>query len=82
MALADLSKAIELSKDTHQLTKCRALCQRGIIKRKNNDNEAAREDFNESAKLGSKFARSQLVSLNPYAQLCNKMVSKLLADMN
>lgn len=81
MALADLSKAIDLSGDFYPLTKCRAMCQRGIIKRKLNDLDGARDDFNESAKLGSKFARQQLVDLNPYAKLCNQMVTKLLADM-
>lgn len=81
VALIDLTKSIELSTSQHQLTKCRALCQRGIVKRKLNDIDGAREDFNESAKLGSKFARQQLVTLNPYAQLCNQMVTKLLTDL-
>lgn len=81
MAVEDLTKAIELSKDTHLLTKCRAYCQRGIIKRKLNDNESARDDFNEAAKLGSKFARQQLVDINPYAQLCNQMVKQLIGDL-
>jgi hypothetical protein len=81
VALIDLASAIELCNDSHQLTKCRALCQRGIIKRKQNDIDGARDDFNESAKLGSKFARQQLIDLNPYAQLCNQMVTKLLADL-
>lgn len=81
VAVEDLSRAIELANDTHPLTKCRALCQRGIIKRKLNDTESARDDFNEAAKLGSKFARQQLVDLNPYAQLCNQMVKQLLGDL-
>jgi len=81
LALADLSRSIELSGDSFPLTKCRALCQQGMIRRKTGDVEGARESFNESAKLGSKFARQQLVDLNPYAQLCNQMVTKLLSDM-
>lgn len=81
VALADLEKAIELSHDTYPLTKCRAYCQRGIIKRKVNDTDSARDDFNEAAKLGSKFARQQLVDINPYAQLCNQMVKQLLGDL-
>lgn len=81
MALDDLQKAIELSHETHPLTKCRAYCQRGIIKRKVNDTEGARDDYNEAAKLGSKFARQQLVDINPYAQLCNQMVKQLLTDL-
>lgn len=80
VAIIDLEKSMAHCGDTHQLTKCRALCQRGIIKRKQNDIDGARDDFNECAKLGSKFARQQLVELNPYAQLCNQMVTKILSD--
>lgn len=78
----DLNKAIELcgDDDKYKLTKCRAYTQRGIIKRKLNDNEGARDDFNESAKMGSVFSQQQLIELNPYAQLCNQMVTKILAD--
>lgn len=80
MALNDLTKAIELSGENYNLTKCRAYAQRGIIKRKLNDVDGARDDFNESAKLGSEFARQQLVEINPYAQLCNQMVSQILTN--
>lgn len=80
MAINDLTKAIELSGEDYKLTKCRAYAQRGIIKRKLNDLEAARDDFNESAKLGSEFARQQLVEINPYTQLCNQMVSQILTS--
>jgi len=83
LALLDLSRSIELCGESFNLTKCRALCQRGIIKRKFFcDLTGARDDFNESAKLGSRFARQQLIELNPYAQLCNQMVTKLLTEMN
>lgn len=81
VALVDLTKSIALSNNTHPITKCRALCQRGIIKRKLGDIEGARDDFNEGAQLGSQYARQQLVVLNPYARLCNQMVTKLLTDM-
>lgn len=81
VALVDLTRSIELSGATFPRTSCRAYCQRGIIKKKIGDVEGAREDFNESAKLGSKFARHQIADLNPYAQLCSQMVSKLLSDM-
>lgn len=45
-----------------------------------NEIDEARDDFNKSAKLGSQFAKQQLVELNPYAQLCNQMVTKVLTD--
>jgi hypothetical protein len=81
-ALLDLNKAINLSTDKFLRTKCLAYTQRGIIKRKMNDMEGARSDFNESAKLGSEFSREQLVELNPYTQLCNQMVSKMLSEQS
>ena len=81
VAIADLNKAIELSGDTFKLTKCRAFCQRGTLSRKSGNNEAARDDFNESAKLGSKFARQQLVELNPYAQLCGQMMNEVIRKL-
>ncbi|CAO1403670.1 unnamed protein product [Diamesa serratosioi] len=81
LAILDLNKAIEQSSDTFKLTKCLAFCQRGTLNRKCGNNEAAREDFNESAKLGSKFARQQLVELNPYAQLCGQMMSEVMRKL-
>lgn len=81
VAFDDLTTAIALSQQKYPMTLCRAFCQRGIINRKLRRDDAARDDFNESAKLGSKFARQQLVDINPYAQLCNQMVSKLLVNM-
>ncbi|CAO1404366.1 unnamed protein product [Diamesa tonsa] len=81
LAIADLNNAIELSGDAFKLTKCRAFCQRGTLSRKCGNNEAARDDFNESAKLGSKFARQQLVELNPYAQLCGQMMNEVIRKL-
>ncbi|CRK99466.1 CLUMA_CG012699, isoform A [Clunio marinus] len=80
LAFCDLNKAIELSSECFPLTKSNALCQRGILRRKLGDDDAARNDFNESAQLGSTFARQQLIVLNPYAQLCNQMVTKLMTE--
>lgn len=34
----------------------------------------ARRDFEEAAKMGSKFAKTQLVEINPFAALCNQML--------
>jgi hypothetical protein len=32
------------------------------------------EDFKAAAKLGGRFARKQVVAMNPYAALCNQML--------
>uniref|UniRef100_A0A8W7NZV4 Tetratricopeptide repeat protein 36 n=1 Tax=Anopheles coluzzii TaxID=1518534 RepID=A0A8W7NZV4_ANOCL len=76
-ALSDIDQALKLSNQTGR-TGCRALCQRGILKRKNNDVDGARADFEVAAKLGSKFARTQLIELNPFAALCNQMLREVM----
>uniref|UniRef100_A0A182NDC4 TPR_REGION domain-containing protein n=1 Tax=Anopheles dirus TaxID=7168 RepID=A0A182NDC4_9DIPT len=73
----DIEEALKLSNKSGR-TGCRALCQRGILKRKNNDVDGAREDFEIAAKLGSKFARTQLIELNPFAALCNQMLREVM----
>ncbi|XP_017773049.1 PREDICTED: tetratricopeptide repeat protein 36 homolog [Nicrophorus vespilloides] len=79
-ALNDLSKAIELAGDDQKKTLCQALSQRGLLHRKNDNLDEAREDFERAAQLGSKFARSQLVEINPYAALCNQMLRKVMDE--
>jgi hypothetical protein len=38
------------------------------------DEEAALEDFKAAAGLGSGYAKSMLVEMNPYAAMCNAML--------
>ncbi|XP_017841375.2 tetratricopeptide repeat protein 36 homolog [Drosophila busckii] len=73
-ALHDLNRALILATEKQARTKCHAHCQRGILHRKMDNLEAAREDFEAAAQLGSKFAKEQLVEINPYAALCNQML--------
>ncbi|XP_013103966.2 tetratricopeptide repeat protein 36 homolog [Stomoxys calcitrans] len=72
-AFDDLDKAIEYGA-TQLKTKCHAYCQRGVLYRKKEKLDEARRDFEEAAKLGSKFAKTQLVEINPFAALCNQML--------
>ncbi|XP_063228153.1 tetratricopeptide repeat protein 36 isoform X1 [Bacillus rossius redtenbacheri] len=72
-ALADLDRAVSLSGGAGR-TGRQALCQRGIVHRKEGREEAARRDFQAASRLGSQFAKAQLAQLNPYAALCNKML--------
>lgn len=58
-ALNDLNKVLRLT-DCKGRTACHALCQRGSLKRKQEDIEGAKEDFSIAAKLGSQFARNQV----------------------
>lgn len=76
-ALQDLDQAITLSGGTGR-TACQALVQRGLLRRLERQDDEARADFEKAAALGSEFARQQAVALNPYAALCNKMLSEVI----
>lgn len=38
-------------------------------------------DFEAAAKLGSEFAKAQLVQMNPYAALCNRMLRDVMGKL-
>ncbi|KAF6726311.1 Tetratricopeptide repeat protein 36 [Oryzias melastigma] len=76
-ALQDLDRAIVLSGGGGR-TGCQALVQRGLLRRLGCQTDEARADFEKAASLGSEFARQQAVLLNPYAALCNKMLSEVI----
>ncbi|XP_049778970.1 tetratricopeptide repeat protein 36 [Schistocerca gregaria] len=79
-AVADLNLAIQLSNGRGK-SGCQALCQRGIIHRKEGNDDLAKEDFKAAANLGSKFAKHQLVEMNPYAALCNQMLHDVMKKL-
>ncbi|KAL4705913.1 hypothetical protein ACJJTC_017495 [Scirpophaga incertulas] len=76
-AMADLERAIQLTEGKRGRARALALCQRGVLRRRRGD-DSARQDFAMAAELGSGFAKKQVVELNPYAALCNKMLSQVL----
>ncbi|XP_071397820.1 tetratricopeptide repeat protein 36 [Centroberyx affinis] len=76
-ALQDLERAVSLSGGTGR-TACQALVQRGLLLRLACQEDEARADFAKAAALGSEFARQQAVVLNPYAALCNRMLSEVI----
>ena len=76
-ALEDLNKAIELSRDKGAAA-AQAYTQRGLIHRLNGAEEKALEDFSKAAELGSAFAKTMVVQLNPYAAMCNKMLAEAI----
>lgn len=76
-ALKDLDRAVALS-GAAGWTGCQALVQRGLLRRLACQNDQARQDFEKAAALGSEFARQQAVQLNPYAALCNQMLSEVI----
>ena len=58
-----------------------AYCQRGLIYRRNGREQEAMSDFKMAADLGSEFAQSVLVELNPYAAMCNKMLRDVFSKL-
>ncbi|KAK9958421.1 hypothetical protein ABG768_010543 [Culter alburnus] len=76
-AIEDLEIAISLSSGVGR-SACQALVQRGLLLRLSGRDEEARVDFERAAALGSEFARQQAVILNPYAALCNRMLSEVI----
>jgi hypothetical protein len=79
-AIADLNEAITLSGGQGR-SGCQALCQRGIMNRREGHDDLARVDFEAAAKLGSQFAKMQLIELNPYAALCNRMLHDVMGKL-
>ncbi|PKU36364.1 tetratricopeptide repeat protein 36 [Limosa lapponica baueri] len=79
-ALRDLDTAIALSRGRGRAA-CQSFVQRGLIHRLQAREEEARRDFERAARLGSGFARRQLVLLNPYSALCNQMLCQMLGQL-
>lgn len=79
-ALLNLNKAIQLSQGKGKAA-AQAYCQRAMLHHVLGQEEAAIKDWESSAKLGNAFARSQLVQRNPYAALCNKMLSEVFHSL-
>ncbi|CAG4955857.1 unnamed protein product [Colias eurytheme] len=81
-AMSDIDKAVQLTAGKRTRSRALALCQRGVLLRKRGNDDEARTVFAEAAKLGSSFARKQVVELNPYAALCNQMLSQVMKGEN
>merc|ERR1712106_638522 len=79
-ALKDLDKAIQLSEGKGR-SGSSALCQRGVLYRKEGRDDDAMTDFKAAAKEGSGFAKSMLVEMNPYAAMCNAMLKNVFTSM-
>ncbi|XP_009271667.1 PREDICTED: tetratricopeptide repeat protein 36 [Aptenodytes forsteri] len=79
-ALQDLDAAIRLSRGCGRAA-CQSFVQRGLIHRLQAREDDARRDFERAARLGSAFARQQLVLLNPYSALCNQMLCEMLGRL-
>lgn len=77
-ALNDLNTAIQLS-GGKGLAASQAYCQRAMLHQLNGNCEDGENDFRAAAALGNAFAKSQLVSMNPYSALCNQMLGEVFS---
>lgn len=80
LAMVDLDRAVELSGGRGKAGE-QALVQRGIIWRLKGEDGKAMEDFKKAAGLGNRFAQMQVVKLNPYAALCNQMLTEVIGKL-
>ena len=79
-ALADLDRAIQLTAGKGQVG-ARALCQRGVLHRREGRDDDALDDFKTAAVHGSGFAKSMMVEMNPYAAMCNSMLKTMFTAL-
>ncbi|XP_008849114.1 tetratricopeptide repeat protein 36 [Nannospalax galili] len=79
-ALEDLERAVVLSGGRGRAAR-QSFVQRGLLARLQGRDDDARRDFERAARLGSSFARRQLVLLNPYAALCNSMLADMMGQL-
>ena len=79
-ALNDIETALSKSRGKGKAAK-QAFVQRGLINRRNGNDDKARDDFQQAADLGSDFAKAILVEMNPFAALCNKMLKDVYANL-
>ncbi|KAH7729815.1 Protein F52H3.5 [Aphelenchoides avenae] len=79
-ALCDIEKAIHLS-DGKGKSACQAYVQRGLILRLQGKDDEAKADYEKASALGSSFAKLQLVEMNPYAAMCNKMLQDVIGKL-
>ena len=78
--MKDLNNAILVS-ESKGIAASQAFVQRAILFKLSGDDQKALNDFKCAAELGSPFAKSQLIALNPYAALCNKMLGEVFCKL-
>jgi len=78
-AIADLDVALRLS-DGKGTVCCQASLQRASLHRLRGEDDQARELYKQAEKLGSPYAKTQLVALNPMSALCNKMLVQMMTN--
>ena len=58
-----------------------ALCQRGVLHRREGRDDDAVQDFKTAADGGSGYAKAMVVEMNPYAAMCNAMLKNVFTAL-
>ena len=77
-AITDCEKALKNSEQDVR-TRRQAFTQRGILFKYKGEREKALQDFEKGAELGSELAKKEFVANNPYAMLCNQIVTEMFS---
>lgn len=64
VAMKDIERVLQLTEGKQSRARALALCQRGVLFRKQGRDDEARAVFTEAAKLGSSFAKKQVIKYN------------------
>eukprot|EP00049_Salpingoeca_infusionum_P018879 m.359148 g.359148 ORF g.359148 m.359148 type:complete len:208 (-) comp18450_c0_seq1:250-873(-) len=80
-ALADLDKAVKECQPIPRKVAAQLYAQRAMVQRFFGNDEAARKDFEVAGRNGNEWARKMAVELNPYAAMCNAMLSQAAHTM-
>jgi tetratricopeptide (TPR) repeat protein len=79
-ALADLDFAVSLPSMPRKVGQ-QVYAQRGVLWRVKGDDERARADLERAGRLGNVWARQEAIKLNPYAAMCNAMLSRAMREL-
>ncbi|KAL3074732.1 hypothetical protein niasHS_014177 [Heterodera schachtii] len=80
-ALTDLGKALALCEGKGRVA-AQSNVQKALIHQFHGDTALAKVEFEQAAKLGSKFAQKQAIAMNPYAAMCNKMLGEIMTKFH
>lgn len=56
-----------------------AYTQKGILLKQRGDDDEALECFEKAASFGNTMAKKQSIAMNPYARMCNQMLSEIFS---
>lgn len=76
-AKSDLDEAIFLSNGKGRAAR-QAYTQRALLYKLQGEDDRALDDFKKSACLGSDYAKFQVVAMNPYAAMCNAVMTEYI----